>query len=95
VNDTSGHIAGDELLEQLAIKLRMELREADTLPGSGATSSASCWKAARLKMQRSWPSPCGPSSRPSVSSGTTISSGSASAPALCRPTRIAAHCPTS
>ena len=29
VNDTSGHIAGDELLKQLTIKLRMELRDTD------------------------------------------------------------------
>jgi diguanylate cyclase (GGDEF)-like protein/PAS domain S-box-containing protein len=29
VNDTSGHIAGDELLKQLTIRLRMELRDAD------------------------------------------------------------------
>ena len=35
VNDTSGHIAGDELLKQLTIKLRMELREADTLARLG------------------------------------------------------------
>ena len=35
VNDTSGHIAGDELLKQLTIKLRMELREADTLARPG------------------------------------------------------------
>jgi diguanylate cyclase (GGDEF)-like protein/PAS domain S-box-containing protein len=35
VNDTSGHGAGDELLKQLTIKLRMELREADTLARLG------------------------------------------------------------
>ncbi len=35
VNDTSGHFAGDELLKQLTIKLRMELREADTLARLG------------------------------------------------------------
>jgi diguanylate cyclase (GGDEF)-like protein/PAS domain S-box-containing protein len=35
VNDTSGHIAGDELLKQLTIKLRVELREADTLARLG------------------------------------------------------------
>ena len=35
VNDTSGHIAGDELLKQLTIKLRMELREADTIARLG------------------------------------------------------------
>jgi len=35
VNDTSGHIAGDELLKQLTIKLRLELREADTLARLG------------------------------------------------------------
>jgi diguanylate cyclase (GGDEF)-like protein len=35
VNDTSGHIAGDELLKQLTIKLRMEMREADTLARLG------------------------------------------------------------
>ncbi|MGB5259660.1 MAG: EAL domain-containing protein [Gammaproteobacteria bacterium] len=35
VNDTSGHIAGDELLKQLTIKLRTELREADTLARLG------------------------------------------------------------
>ena len=35
VNDTCGHIAGDELLKQLTIKLRMELREADTLARLG------------------------------------------------------------
>jgi diguanylate cyclase (GGDEF)-like protein/PAS domain S-box-containing protein len=35
VNDTSGHIAGDELLKQLTIKLRIELREADTLARLG------------------------------------------------------------
>ena len=35
VNDTSGHSAGDELLKQLTIKLRMELREADTLARLG------------------------------------------------------------
>ena len=35
VNDTSGHIAGDELLKQLTVKLRMELREADTLARLG------------------------------------------------------------
>jgi diguanylate cyclase (GGDEF)-like protein/PAS domain S-box-containing protein len=29
VNDTSGHIAGDELLKQLTIRLRMELRDSD------------------------------------------------------------------
>jgi diguanylate cyclase (GGDEF)-like protein/PAS domain S-box-containing protein len=29
VNDTSGHIAGDELLKQLTIRLRMELRDTD------------------------------------------------------------------
>jgi diguanylate cyclase (GGDEF)-like protein len=35
VNDTSGHFAGDELLKQLTIRLRMELREADTLARLG------------------------------------------------------------
>jgi diguanylate cyclase (GGDEF)-like protein/PAS domain S-box-containing protein len=35
VNDTSGHAAGDELLKQLTIKLRMKLREADTLARLG------------------------------------------------------------
>ncbi len=35
VNDTSGHFAGDELLKQLTIKLRLELREADTLARLG------------------------------------------------------------
>jgi diguanylate cyclase (GGDEF)-like protein/PAS domain S-box-containing protein len=35
VNDTSGHTAGDELLKQLTIKLRMELREADTFARLG------------------------------------------------------------
>ncbi len=35
VNDTCGHSAGDELLKQLTIKLRMELREADTLARLG------------------------------------------------------------
>jgi diguanylate cyclase (GGDEF)-like protein/PAS domain S-box-containing protein len=35
VNDTSGHIAGDELLKQLTIKLRVDLREADTLARLG------------------------------------------------------------
>jgi len=35
VNDTSGHVAGDELLKQLTIKLRIELREADTLARLG------------------------------------------------------------
>jgi len=35
VNDTSGHYAGDELLKQLTVKLRMELHEADTLARLG------------------------------------------------------------
>ena len=35
VNDTCGHIAGDELLKQLTIKFRMDLREADTLARLG------------------------------------------------------------
>jgi diguanylate cyclase (GGDEF)-like protein/PAS domain S-box-containing protein len=35
VNDTCGHTAGDELLKQLTIKLRMELREADTFARLG------------------------------------------------------------
>lgn len=35
VNDTCGHIAGDELLKQLTIKFRMKLREADTLARLG------------------------------------------------------------
>jgi len=35
VNDTCGHTAGDELLKQLTIKLRLELREADTLARLG------------------------------------------------------------
>ncbi|MGB5538608.1 MAG: EAL domain-containing protein [Gammaproteobacteria bacterium] len=35
VNDTCGHIAGDELLKQLTIKFRLELREADTLARLG------------------------------------------------------------
>jgi len=35
VNDTCGHSAGDELLKQLTIKLRMDLREADTLARLG------------------------------------------------------------
>jgi diguanylate cyclase (GGDEF)-like protein/PAS domain S-box-containing protein len=35
VNDTCGHIAGDELLKQLTVKLRTELREADTLARLG------------------------------------------------------------
>jgi diguanylate cyclase (GGDEF)-like protein/PAS domain S-box-containing protein len=35
VNDTCGHNAGDELLKQLTIRLRMELREADTFARLG------------------------------------------------------------
>ncbi len=35
VNDTCGHIAGDELLKQLTIKLREEMRESDTLARLG------------------------------------------------------------
>ncbi|MEZ5541259.1 MAG: EAL domain-containing protein [Pseudomonadota bacterium] len=35
VNDTCGHSAGDELLKQLTIKFRMQLREADTLARLG------------------------------------------------------------
>jgi len=35
VNDTCGHFAGDELLKQLTIKLRTELRAADTLARLG------------------------------------------------------------
>ncbi|MDX2477994.1 MAG: EAL domain-containing protein [Gammaproteobacteria bacterium] len=35
VNDTCGHSAGDELLKQITIKLRMDLREADTLARLG------------------------------------------------------------
>ncbi len=35
VNDTCGHTAGDELLKQLTVRLRMEMREADTLARLG------------------------------------------------------------
>jgi diguanylate cyclase (GGDEF)-like protein/PAS domain S-box-containing protein len=35
VNDTSGHIAGDELLKQLTIQFKLRLREADTLARLG------------------------------------------------------------
>jgi diguanylate cyclase (GGDEF)-like protein len=35
VNDTCGHVAGDELLKQLTNKLRAELREGDTLSRIG------------------------------------------------------------
>lgn len=35
VNDTCGHSAGDELLKQLTIQIRMKLREADTMARLG------------------------------------------------------------
>jgi len=91
VNDTSGHVAGDELLRQLGEVLQQRVRTNDVVARLGATNSACCCTTASSRMRsRSPPTCCGPSTN-SNSSGARTSSRSASASA-CRD-RLALQAP--
>ena len=56
INDTCGHAAGDELLQQLSQLLHDTVRKRDTLSRLGGTNSACCWITAP-SMSRAWKSP--------------------------------------
>ncbi len=47
INDTCGHLAGDELLRHIALLLPQALRKADVLAGSEAMSSDFCYATVR------------------------------------------------
>jgi len=52
INDTCGHQAGDELLSQLALLLREEVRGNDILARLGGDEFGCCWKTVHWIRQR-------------------------------------------
>ena len=58
INDSCGHVAGDEFLRQIGRVLQGVVSKRDTLARLGGTNSACSWSAARWSRPGAWPMPC-------------------------------------
>lgn len=70
VNDTSGHFAGDRLLQQVVDIFRRELRDCDMLARLGGDEFAMVLRAARSRRRKKWLKNCGRRWRSSILVGT-------------------------
>jgi PleD family two-component response regulator len=64
VNDSHGHLIGDEVLRALATELRQQVRESDVVAGSAARSSPCCCRAPTAPARTGSPNVCAPARPP-------------------------------
>ena len=84
INDTSGHLAGDQLLSQLALVMAEQLRAGDMLARLGGDEfGILAHDAGSTTARRRWPSACARASRATSMSGSSAPTRSAPASAWC------------
>jgi diguanylate cyclase (GGDEF)-like protein len=83
INDTSGHLAGDQLLSQLALVMAEQLRAGDILARLGGDEFGILAHDALPRARKRWRSGCVRASKAISTSGSSVRTPSARASASC------------